>query len=120
MAVELKFRLAADVIKFYRNDPEERALADLLLYQLGLSVQEAQQLNVDELEQLIANLITCNDDVPLPPRGKDKGVRRTNDTGATRRKGTNDTHDYSGRLKRVDAGAGKVSERDAAEPAITD
>lgn len=116
----LKFRLAAEVIKFYRQDPEERALADLIVYQLGLTLQEAHALSVDELEQLIANLVTCNDDVPLPPRGKDKGVRRNgNQRKGTTTRETIDSHDSSDRLIGVDGSVEVVGQSDVGGTDIT-
>ena len=77
---ELRFKLAAEIIRYYRQNPEERALADLILHMMDMSLEEAQGLSIDELAQAIANAVTSNDDVPLPPRGKGRKVRRNSVT----------------------------------------
>lgn len=110
--MELRFRLAAEVIKFYRQDPEERALADLIIHLIGLTLQEAQALSIDELEQLIANAITLNDETPLPPRGKDRRTRK-NVNNRKEAEAAVDTYSDSDRLIGVDDGAEGLSERNA-------
>lgn len=70
--MEIKYRLIAEVIKLWRAAPEERALAEALLYMTGLELEEAQKMSVPELADVLSQVIR---------RPEEKGRRQEEDQG---------------------------------------
>jgi len=55
--VEVKYKLVAEVIKHWRSSPEERALAEAILYMTNLSLTELQKLSVQEVTDILVDTI---------------------------------------------------------------
>ena len=55
MADNINYRLVADVIKFWRQDTEERALGAYILSCLGISLGNAQAFSLVELTDVLRN-----------------------------------------------------------------
>lgn len=55
--MEVKYKLIAEVIKLWRSDSEERALAEAILYLTGLDLQSLQKLDVREVENVLIEVI---------------------------------------------------------------
>ena len=55
--MEVKYKLVAEVIKHWRSSPEERALAEAILYMTNLSLTELQKLSVQEVTDILVDTI---------------------------------------------------------------
>jgi len=55
--VEVKYKLVEEVIKHWRSSPEERALAEAILYMTNLSLTELQKLSVQEVTDILVDTI---------------------------------------------------------------
>lgn len=67
----LNYRLCADVIKFWRQDTEERALAEYILKVNGLTLEVAHAMTVVELTDVLRNYIEGD---PKTDANKEKEV----------------------------------------------
>lgn len=65
----IRLPLIAEVLKTYRSQAEERALADFVMYICDITHEDARDMSKEQLQNHIANVLTKNDDVPLRPRG---------------------------------------------------
>lgn len=55
--MEVKYKLIAEVIKLWRSDSEERALAEAILYMTGLHLTDMQKLSTQELTNVLTQVI---------------------------------------------------------------
>lgn len=55
--MEVKYKLIAEVIKLWRSDSEERALAEAILYMTGLHLTDMQKLSTQELTNVLTEVI---------------------------------------------------------------
>lgn len=55
--MEVKYKLIAEVIKLWRSDSEERALAEAILYMTGLHLTDMQKLSTQELTNVLIEVI---------------------------------------------------------------
>ncbi len=55
--MEIQYRLIAEVMKHWRSDSEERALAKAILYMTGLNLEELQKLSVQEVTDILVEVI---------------------------------------------------------------
>lgn len=55
--MEVKYRLIAEVLKLWRADPEERALAEALLYMTGLHLTDLHKMTLQEVENVLRQVI---------------------------------------------------------------
>lgn len=55
--MQVKHRLIAEVIKLWRSDSEERALAEAILYMTGLHLTDLQKMSVQEVENVLIDVI---------------------------------------------------------------
>ena len=53
----MNLKLVSQVIKYWRSDAEERALAEVILYLTGLDLQSLQKLDVREVENVLIEAI---------------------------------------------------------------
>ena len=53
----MNLKLVSQVIKYWRSDAEERALAEVILYLTGLDLQSLQKLDVREVENVLIEVI---------------------------------------------------------------
>ena len=53
----MNLKLVSQVIKYWRSDAEERALAEVILYLTGLDLQTLQKLDVREVENVLIEAI---------------------------------------------------------------
>lgn len=55
--MEVKYKLIAEIIKLWRSDSEERALAEAILYMTGLHLTDMQKLSIQELTNVLTQVI---------------------------------------------------------------
>jgi hypothetical protein len=55
--LEVKYRLIAEVIKQWRSNSEERALAEAILYMTGLHLTDLQKLSLQEVTNVLNETI---------------------------------------------------------------
>ena len=55
--MEVKYKLVAEVMKHWRSNPEERALAEAILYMTDLNLTELQKLTVQEVTNILVDTI---------------------------------------------------------------
>ena len=55
--MEVKYRLLAEIIKQWRSDSEERALAEAILYMTGLHLTELQKMSTEEVTNVLIEVI---------------------------------------------------------------
>lgn len=55
--MEVKHKLIAEVLKHWRSAPEERALAEAILYMTGLHLTDLQKLSVQEVTDILVDVI---------------------------------------------------------------
>lgn len=75
----IRLPLIAEVLKTYRSQAEERALADFVMHICGISHEEARDMSKEQLQNHIANVLTANDPTPLRPRGPARVVETNGD-----------------------------------------
>lgn len=55
--MEVKYKLIAEVLKHWRSAPEERALAEAILFMTGLHLTDLQKLSVQEVTDILVDTI---------------------------------------------------------------
>ena len=55
--MQIKHKLIAQIIKQWRSDSEERALAEAILYMTGLHLTELQKMSTEEVTNVLIEVI---------------------------------------------------------------
>lgn len=94
--MQIKHKLIAEVIKQWRSDSEERALAEAILYMTGLHLTDLQKMSTAEVTNVLTEVIR---------RPEEKGCKQQEETQESK-----ETNEEEGLLetKKLDAEFAKL------------
>lgn len=103
--MQIKHKLIAEVIKQWRSDSEERALAEAILYMTGLHLTDLQKMSTAEVTNVLTEVI----------RRPEEEKRNKEEYTTTQEAQTSNALDHEGSIESQEPGSEELQQEEVKE-----